>query len=37
MACGTLPAVSLLTELDAFFMDHRRCGELDASVEELVV
>jgi hypothetical protein len=25
--------VSLLTELDAFYLDHRRCGELDAGVE----
>ena len=29
----TLPAVSLLTELDAFYLDHRRCGELEAGVE----
>jgi hypothetical protein len=29
--------VSLLTELDAFYMDHRRCGELDAGVEGEVV
>jgi hypothetical protein len=25
--------VSLLTELDAFYLDHRRCGELEAGVE----
>jgi hypothetical protein len=25
--------VSLLTELDAFYTDHRLCGELEASVE----
>ena len=25
--------MSLLTELDAFYLDHRRCGELDAGVE----
>jgi hypothetical protein len=29
--------VSLLTELDVFYMDHRRCGELDAGVEGPVV
>src|SRR4029434_3161723 len=29
--------VSLLTELDAFFTDHRQCGELDAGVECEVV
>jgi hypothetical protein len=23
----------LLTELDAFYLDHRQCGELDAGVE----
>jgi hypothetical protein len=25
--------VSLLTELDAFFTDHQRCGDLDAGVD----
>jgi hypothetical protein len=25
--------VSLLTELDAFYTGHRRCGELEAGVE----
>jgi hypothetical protein len=25
--------VSLLTELDAFYLDPRRCGELEAGVE----
>jgi len=25
--------VSLLTELDAFYTDHRLCGELDAGVD----
>jgi hypothetical protein len=25
--------VSLLTELDAFYLDHRRCDELDAGVD----
>ena len=25
--------MSLLTELDAFYLDHRRCGELDGGVE----
>jgi hypothetical protein len=29
--------VSLLTELDAFFTDHHRCGDLDAGVEGSVV
>jgi hypothetical protein len=29
--------VSLLTELDAFFTDHRRGGELDAGVEGPIV
>jgi hypothetical protein len=27
------PAVSLLTDLDAFFTDHLRCGDLDAGVD----
>jgi len=29
--------VSLLTELGAFFTDHRQCGDLDAGVDGLVV
>lgn len=29
--------MSLLTELDAFHLDHRQCGELDAGVEAEVV
>jgi hypothetical protein len=29
--------VSLLTELDAFFTDHRRCGDLDAGVDGDIV
>jgi hypothetical protein len=29
--------VSLLTELDAFFTEHQRCGDLDAGVEGAVV
>jgi hypothetical protein len=29
--------VSLLTELDAFFTEHRRCGDLDAGVEGSIV
>jgi hypothetical protein len=29
--------VTLLTELDAFYLDHRRCGELEAGVDEQVV
>jgi hypothetical protein len=35
--CGTLPAVTLLTELDAFFTDHHHCGDLDCGVEGEVV
>jgi hypothetical protein len=35
--CGRLPAESLLTELDAFFTEHWRCGELDAGVGGEVV
>jgi hypothetical protein len=31
------PPVSLLTELDAFYVDHRRCGELDAGVDGVVI
>ncbi len=27
------PAVSLLTELDAFYAEHRCCGDLDGAVE----
>jgi hypothetical protein len=29
--------VSLLAELDAFYLDHGRCGELDAGVDGPVV
>jgi hypothetical protein len=29
--------VSLLTDPDAFYLDHRRCGELDAGVQGPVV
>jgi hypothetical protein len=29
--------VSLLTELDAFFTDHDRCGDLDAGVDGAIV
>jgi hypothetical protein len=29
--------VSLLSELDAFYTEHRRCGELAAGVDALVV
>jgi hypothetical protein len=35
--CGRLPTVRLLTELDAFFSDHRVCGDLDAGVEGPIV
>jgi hypothetical protein len=34
---GRLPAVSLLAELDGFYTEHRRCGELEAGVTEPVV
>jgi hypothetical protein len=37
MPCDTLPAVSLLTELDAFFTDHHDCGDLDAGVDGPIV
>jgi hypothetical protein len=37
MPCDTLPTVSLLTELDAFFTDHRRCGEREAGVDDVMV
>ena len=29
--------MSLLTELDAFFIEHQRCGDLDAGVDGPVV
>ena len=29
--------MSLLTELDAFYVDHRRCGDLDAGVDGVVI
>jgi len=29
--------VTLLTELDAFYVDHRRCGDLDAGVDGVVI
>jgi hypothetical protein len=29
--------VSLLIELDAFFTEHQRCGDLDAGVEGPIV
>jgi hypothetical protein len=28
-SCGSLPAVSLLAELDALYTEHDRCGDLD--------
>jgi hypothetical protein len=34
---ATLAAVSLLTELDGFYTEHRRCGELDADVDGQIV
>jgi hypothetical protein len=30
-------SVSLLTELDAFFTEHRRCGGLEAGVDDVAV
>ena len=35
--CGRLPAVSPLSELDAFFTDHHHCGDLDAGVDGPIV
>jgi transcriptional regulator with XRE-family HTH domain len=35
--CGRLPAVSLLTDLDAFSTEHRCCGDLDAGVDGDIV
>jgi hypothetical protein len=29
--------VSLLTGLDAFYLDHRRCGDLDGDVEGVTI
>jgi hypothetical protein len=29
--------MSLLSELDAFYTEHRRCGELEAGLDEPVV
>jgi hypothetical protein len=29
--------VTLLTDLDAFFTDHLRCGDLDAGVDDQMV
>ena len=37
MPCDTLPAMSLLTELDAFFTDHHHCGDLGAGVDGVVI
>jgi hypothetical protein len=31
--CGRLPAVSLLTDLDAFSTEHRGCGDLHGRVD----
>ena len=35
--CGTLPAVSLLTHVDAFSLEHRYCGDLDGGVDGDIV
>jgi hypothetical protein len=37
VVCATLAAVSVLTEPDALYLVHRRCGEPDAGVEEPMV
>ena len=37
MPCDTLPAVSLLADLDAFFTDHHDCGDLDAGIDGPIV
>ena len=37
VAWATLPAGSLLTALDAFYLDPRRFGELEAGVEGEIV
>ncbi len=29
--------MTLLTDLDAFYLDHRQCGELEAGVDGAVV
>jgi hypothetical protein len=29
--------VTLLTKLDVFYIDHRRCGELAADVDDVMV
>ena len=29
--------MSLLTDLDAFFTEHGRCGDLDAGVDDVMV
>jgi hypothetical protein len=34
---STFPPVSLLTELDAFYTDHRLCGDLDSGVDGPIV
>jgi hypothetical protein len=33
----TLAAVPLLTDLDAFSLEHRRCGDLDGGVDGEIV
>ena len=29
--------MTLMTELDAFYTEHRRCGDLDGDVDEVMV
>jgi hypothetical protein len=36
-ACATLSAVNLRTELNAFFIEHRRWGALDADGDDAIV
>jgi hypothetical protein len=35
--CDRLAALRFLTELDAFFIDHRQCCDLDAGVYRSIV
>jgi hypothetical protein len=34
---ATLPDVTLLSDLDGFYTEHRRCGELDGGVDDVTV
>jgi hypothetical protein len=37
VSCGRLAAVSLLTELDTFYTEHRACGDLAAGIDGPIV